>query len=169
MGVCMGRIGVVLLIGCLGAPTWAMAEAPSPQSPLQAPPQAAAQGTTVPEATRGVLAEQRPTQVPGVTVTGRRLKPCAARDQACIDDISKEIWDRYPKQIETMCTHEAIQDMQQGFQMEQLGLQTNEINTRITPQTKTLCDYGAKMKAKAKAAAAPPAAKADDPDASPKP
>jgi hypothetical protein len=160
----MGRIGVALVIGCLGAPTWARAQASSPQA---SSPQAAAQGATAPEATKGVLAEQRPTPLPGVTVTGRRLKPCAPRDQACIDDISKEIWARYPKQIETLCTHESIHDLQQGFQMEQLGMQTNEINTRMTPQTQALCQYGAKMKRQAKQQAEP--TPPVDPDALPKP
>ena len=110
--------------------------APAAISHAQSPsPSVAANARTLPETT-----------VPGVTVTGRRLKPCDQRDQACIDSVSQEIWTRYPKQIETMCTYQQIHMMQQGFQQEQLGLDTTEINTRMTPQTQALCEYGAKMK-----------------------
>ena len=166
----MRRVLIACVLGCAGSPALAQSSGLQPAASAAQAAQAAEARTTVPQGTAGVLAQQPPTTVPGVTVTGRKLKPCSPRDQACIDDISKEIWTRYPKQIETMCTHESIRVMQQGFQMEQLGMDTTQVNTRLTPETKTLCDYGAKMKMQAKAAAAaPPAAKSDDPGASPKP
>ena len=123
----------------------------------------------VPQGTAGVLAEIPPTVVPGVTVTGRKLKPCTERDQACIDMVSRQIWTRFPEQIETMCTHESIRVMQQGFQEEQLGFDTTQVNTHLTPATKTLCDYGAKMKKEAKAQTTTTVKPDEDPSSPPKP
>jgi hypothetical protein len=45
------------------------------------------------------------TQVPGVTVTGKRpvLKPCSPRDQACIATVIAELKAHYPDQLAVWC------------------------------------------------------------------
>ncbi len=129
-----------------------LCQAPGARAQPAQPP-ASATGSGPPDVIRsgpadGAAKPSSPTTtLPGVTVNGRRLKPCAPRDAACIDAISKEIWTRYPKQIETMCSAERIRLIQQGFVQESLGIDASQVNTRLTPATKTLCDYGKTLKA----------------------
>jgi hypothetical protein len=78
--------------------------------------------------------------LPGVTVT-KRNKACAKNDPSCYEQVSAEIWRKYPEQIATMCKNERIRRMRLGFQETELGLDGSQVN-RLTPQTEALCDYG---------------------------
>jgi hypothetical protein len=84
---------------------------------------------------------QAATPLPGVTVT-KRTKPCSKYDKSCFEDVSAQIWRKYPEQIATMCKNERIRTMRLGFQEEELGEPSFAVNNRLTPQTQALCDYG---------------------------
>lgn len=137
-----------------GAPADNSADAPS----LNAPQPVDASKATSLKAGE-IPAPAGPNVQPDVTVTGRRSTPCGRRDQACIDSVSAEIWKRYPQQIETLCSHQTVYAMQQGFVEDEMGIDGVK-NDHLTPQTLALCEYGARMKkadlaARAKTSSAP--------------
>jgi hypothetical protein len=61
-----------------------------------------------------------PANVPGVTVTGKRLvlKPCSERDKACIAAVIAELKARYPDQLASWCSTQDLVVMKKNLNPE---------------------------------------------------
>ena len=81
-----------------------------------------------------------------VTVVGKRpIKPCAAKDDACIGAIAKEVWTRYPVQIQKFCNG-SIVEKQHELMLKEEYLPSNwgpdmASDYDIPPALKAVCDY----------------------------
>lgn len=81
-----------------------------------------------------------------VTVIAKRpIKPCSEKDDACIRAVAKEVWARYPKQIDLFCSRS-----QMGALMKFMSIQAikgddaavqGQGSDEIPSALKTVCDY----------------------------
>lgn len=94
-----------------------------------------------------VLAQSPPAPTDSVTVVAKRpLKPCSDRDAGCILAVAKEVWTRYPRQIERFCTARIVDKEHQLMLVDQLGLANwgpanAQGDYELPPALKQVCDY----------------------------
>jgi len=82
-----------------------------------------------------------------VTVVGKRpTTPCNRRDSECILAVAKEVWTRYPEQIQRFCTAQIVDKQHQLMLVDQLGLANwgpanAQGDYELPPALKQVCDY----------------------------
>jgi TonB family protein len=95
-------------------------------------------------ATGPVFADPAPSD--SVTVTGKRaFKPCAEKDEACILAVAKEVWARYPQQIQKFCNGSIIEKQREFMTKEEVLPSAwgpdMAGDYEIAPALKAVCDY----------------------------
>ena len=92
-------------------------------------------------------AQTPPPSSDNVTVVGKRpVKPCNEHDAGCILAVAKEVWTRYPRQIERFCTAQIVDKEHQLMLVDQLGLANwgpanAQGDYELPPALKKVCDY----------------------------
>ncbi len=86
-----------------------------------------------------------------VVVTGKKLKSCGERDHACIATVAKEVWTRFPEQIEGFCNHQRMAKERERIVMDQMsdliGIRPDTVATadyEIPAALKEVCEYDGK-------------------------
>ena len=93
-------------------------------------------------------AQTPPPSGDNVTVVGKRPdKPCNEHDAGCILAVAKEVWTRYPAQVERFCNHQIGQAQAQTLLLHDIasgGMDSRSgqnSNIDIPSALKTVCDY----------------------------
>jgi hypothetical protein len=99
-------------------------------------------------------AQPTPTDPPSphdVVVTSKKLKSCSERDHACIATVAKEVWTRFPDQIEGFCNHQRMGKERERIVMDQMsdliGIRPDTVATadyEIPAALKEVCEYDGK-------------------------